>query len=188
MLRWLLRLFTHTAPLAVGFALGVYFLPILTAPPAPDRAAIKAASQGATYAGTFKRDLKGSGFLHRGEGEIRLMAERIVHDGALSPGLDYKLNLVSGFVEDEAGFLALKDNAARVGDAKSFDGFILDVPPGVGVAAYTTAVVWCEAFSQFISAAKYRWCERGSTDASRLRLPPKRLSMRDLGERIGASP
>ncbi len=156
MLHWLLRLFTHTAALAIGFALGVYFLPILTAPPGPDRAAIEAASEGATFTGTFRRDLKGSDFLHWGEGEIRLMANRIVHDGSLSPGPDYKLYLVSDFVEDEAGFLALKDKALRVGDVKSFDGFILNVPPGTDIAAYTTAVVWCEAFGQFISAAKYR--------------------------------
>lgn len=156
MLRWLLRLFTHTAALAIGFALGVYFLPILTAPPGPDRAAIAAASEGATFTGTFDRNLKGSDFLHWGEGEIRLMAGRIVHDGKLSPGPDYKLYLVSDFVDDEAGFLALKDKALRVGDVKSFDGFILDVAPGVDIAAYTTAVVWCEAFGQFISAAKYR--------------------------------
>ena len=111
---------------------------------------------GAAFTGTFRRDLKGSDFLHWGEGEIRLMANRIVHDGSLSPGPDYKLYLVSDFVEDEAGFLALKDKAIRIGDVKSFDGFILDVPPGVDIAAYTTAVVWCEAFGEFISAAKYR--------------------------------
>ncbi len=85
MFRWLLRLFTHTAALAIGFALGVYFLPILTAPPGPDRAAIEAASEGATFTGTFRRDLKGSDFLHWGEGEIRLMADRIVHDGGSPP-------------------------------------------------------------------------------------------------------
>ena len=156
MLRWLLLLFTHSAALAFGFALGVYFLPILTAPPGPDRAAIAAASEGATFTGSFQRNLKGSDFLPWGEGEIRLMATRIVHDGKLSPGPDYKLYLVSDFVDDEASFLALKDKALRVGDVKNFDGFILDLAPGVDIAAYTTAVVWCEAFGQFISAAKYR--------------------------------
>jgi hypothetical protein len=41
------------------------------------------------------------------------------------------------------------------------------VPAGVDVGAYTTVVVWCEAFSKFISAAKYRvgsiWLDHGGT-------------------------
>ena len=44
----------------------------------------------------------------------------------------------------------------RIGDIKTFDGFLVAVPHGVDVSTYTTVVVWCEAFSQFISAAKYR--------------------------------
>lgn len=31
-----------------------------------------------------------------------------------------------------------------------------DVPPAVDIEAYTTVVVWCETFSEFITAAKYR--------------------------------
>ena len=156
MFRWFFRLFSHGVALAMGFAAGIYVLPILTAPPGPDRAAIEAASTNVLYMGHFARDLAGSDFLHWGEGEVRLMADRIVHDGRLAPGPDYKLYLTTEFVDSKEGFLAVKDKAARVGDVKSFDGFILDVPPGVDVSAYTTAVVWCEAFSQFITAAKYR--------------------------------
>ena len=39
---------------------------------------------------------------------------------------------------------------------KTFNGFLVDVPSGIDIAAYTTVVVWCEAFGQFISAAKYK--------------------------------
>jgi Electron transfer DM13 len=156
MLRWFFRLFTHGAALAIGFALGIYLLPILTAPPGPDRAAIDAASANVLFTGRFDRNLPGSDFLHWGEGELRLMRDRIVHDGRLAPGPDYKLYLTSEFVDSKEGFLAIKDKALRVGDVKSFNGFILDVPPGVDVTAYTAAIVWCEAFSQFISAAKYQ--------------------------------
>jgi hypothetical protein len=108
------------------------------------------------FTGRFDPKLPGSDFLHWGEGELRLMTGKIVHAGRLAPGPDYKLYLAGEFVGTKEGFLRIKDKAVRIGDVKTFDGFILDVPQGVDVAAYTTAIVWCEAFSQFISAAKYR--------------------------------
>lgn len=43
-----------------------------------------------------------------------------------------------------------------MGDVKTFENFIVEVPASVDVAKYNTVVVWCEAFSQFITAAKYR--------------------------------
>ena len=155
MRRWIIGLVSHAAVLAIGFALGVYFLPILTAPAGPERAALVAAAADARFTGTFKRDLPGSDFLHWGEGTVSL-STRIVHDGRLSPGPDYKLYLVDQFVNGEFAFLKVKDQARLIGDVKSFNGFVLDVPAGVDVAAYTTVVVWCEAFSEFITAAKYR--------------------------------
>jgi hypothetical protein len=155
-MRRLMLVVTHLIALALGFAIGVYTLPILTAPAGPDSAAIDAAAASAEFKGAFDRNLKGSDFLHWGEGEVLVMPGKIAHKGRLSPGPDYKLYLTSEFVDDEASFLKLKDSAARIGDVKSFDGFILDVPQGIDVAAYTTAVVWCEAFGEFISAAKYR--------------------------------
>ena len=155
-MRRLFLFFTHIAALAVGFALGVYMLPILTAPPGPDKAALDQATSSAQFSGSFDRNLKGSDFLHWGEGTIHVMPDKIAHAGRMSPGPDYKLYLTTEFVDDEASFLKLKDNAARIGDVKTFEGFILAVPSGVDVASYNTAVVWCEAFGEFISAAKYR--------------------------------
>jgi len=32
----------------------------------------------------------------------------------------------------------------------------VQVPPGIDVGKYTTVIVWCESFSQFITAAQYR--------------------------------
>ena len=74
----------------------------------------------------------------------------------MAPGPDYKLYLVNQFVEDEAQFLKLKDGAKLIGDVKTFDGFIVDIPPGVDVKQYNTVLVWCESFSEFITAAKYQ--------------------------------
>lgn len=147
---------THAATLALGFGLGVYLLPILTAPSGPDAASVQAVTVAAKYRGRFDRKLKGSDFVHWGEGDVRLTKSQIAHEGRLAPGPDYKLYLAPEFVDTKEGFLAIKAKARRVGDVKTFDGFVIDVPPGVDVDAYTTVVIWCEAFSQFITAAKYR--------------------------------
>ena len=156
MRRWIIGLVSHAAALAIGFALGVYFLPVLTAPAAPAPAALAAAAAAARLAAATNRDLAGREFLQWGEGPGRLAARRIVHDGRLAPGPDYKLYLVDTFVNGEFTFLQVKDRARLIGDVKSFDGFVLDVPAGVDIAAFTTVVVWCEAFSEFITAAQYR--------------------------------
>ena len=156
MLHVLILIVTHVAVLVLGFLIGVYMLPILTAPKGPDVAALQATATGALYKGRFARNLKGSDFLHWGEGEVRVLPDRIAHEGRLAPGPNYYLYLTPEFVDTKDGFLAIKDKSQRIGEVKTFNGFIVDVPAGVDVGAYTTVVVWCEAFSQFISAAKYR--------------------------------
>lgn len=155
-MRLLILVGTHMAMLGAGFALGVYLLPILTAPASPDSATLASMAEDATFTGTFTRELEGSDFLHWGEGEISLSASQIVHQGKLAPGPDYKLYLVSEFVETEATFEAIKDQALQVGDVKTFGGFALPVPEGIDLTAYTTVVIWCEAFGEFITAARYR--------------------------------
>lgn len=147
---------SHLAVLLTGFVLGIYLLPILTAPAAPSAAQVQAAAGPASFKGNFRRDLAGSDLLHWGEGEVSVGQHSIALMGKVSPGPDYKLYLVPEFVENEAQFLQLKSRSQRVGDIKTFENFIVPVPDGVDVAQYTTVLVWCEAFSEFISAAKYR--------------------------------
>jgi hypothetical protein len=147
---------THLATLAVGFAIGVYTLPILTAPTPPTAMAVQSAAKVAQFSGTFRRDLKDSDALHWGEGRVSVGAKAISLEGEVSPGPDYKLYLLPEFVETEADFARLKPQAVRVGDVKTFRNFIVEVPDGVDVTRYTTVLVWCERFSQFITAAKYR--------------------------------
>lgn len=156
MLRWIVLMATHSLTLAFGVALGIYMLPILIAPPSPDQAILAQSVQTARYQGEFKRDLKGSDFLHWGEGTVSISASSIAHEGRLAPGPDYKLYLVPEYIEDEAGFLAIKDAAQLVGDIKTFDGFLLDIPQTIDIEAHTTVLVWCETFGEFISAARYR--------------------------------
>jgi hypothetical protein len=91
-----------------------------------------------------------------GAGLLSVGRQRIVLMGALAPGPDYKLYLSPEFVETEADFERLKPRMVRVGDVRTFENFVVDVPATVDVTKYTTAIVWCESFGQFISAAKYR--------------------------------
>jgi hypothetical protein len=155
-MRWIVLAATHGVMLAAGFALGIYLLPIITAPPSPDRAMLEESAASALYTAEFSRDLSGSDFLHWGEGTVSVAPDRITHRGSLAPGPDYKLYLVPEFVEDEAQFEAVRNQAVRIGDIKTFDGFLVDVPPAVDIEAFTTVLVWCETFGEFISAARYR--------------------------------
>ncbi len=156
MRRIVLSITTHAVALGAGFALGVYLLPILTAPPAPDAAMLEKTAQDAQFTATLTRDLRGSDLLHWGEGMISITDGQIVHEGRLAPGPDYKLYLVPEFVEHEDEFLPIKPDAQLIGDIKTFAGFLVDIPEGVDVTNYTTVLVWCEAFSEFITAAQYR--------------------------------
>ena len=156
MRRWLILLASHLVVLAMGFAGGIYTLPILTAPRAPDTAAFQMIATETLYAGRLARDLKGSDLLHWGEGELQVSRSRIAHIGRLAPGPDYKLYLAPRFVDTKEAFLQIKGESLRVGDVKTFNGFIVEVPVGVDVRDYSAVVVWCEAFDQFISAAEYQ--------------------------------
>lgn len=147
---------THVLALAIGFAAGIYALPILIAPSAPTATDVTAQAVSAEFTGQFRRDLKDSDLFHWGEGTVSISRRSIVLMGRLAPGPDYKLYLSSEFVETEADFLRLKPGMVRVGDVKTFDNFIVPVPEAVNPANYNTVIVWCETFGQFITAAKYR--------------------------------
>ena len=146
-------LITHAIAIAIGFGLGVYFLHILTEPPAPDAAALEEMAAEAQFQATLTRELRGSDFAHWGEGAISVSATQISHQGKLAPGPDYKLYLTKGLVDHEDNFD--RANAIRIGDVKRFSGFILDVPESVDVSAYDSVLIWCEAFGEFITAAAY---------------------------------
>lgn len=156
MKRVLLLAGSHVLALGIGFALGIYLLPVLTAPTAPSTADAASAAGAAAFTGRFKRDLKDSDLLHWGEGTVTVGRERIALVGKLAPGPDYKLYLSPEFVETEADFARLKPRMIRIGDVRTFDNFVVDVPASVDVSAYTSVIVWCETFSQFITAARYR--------------------------------
>ena len=147
---------SHLIVAGVGFAGGIYALPILIAPKAPTAEEVKAANSQVQFTAEFKRNLKDSDALHWGEGTVSVGSRAISLVGKLSPGPDYKLYLSPEFVETESDFERLKSTMIRVGDVKTFDNFVVSVPAGIDPAKYTAVIVWCETFSEFITAAKYR--------------------------------
>ena len=140
----------------IGFGAGIYLLPILTAPPGPATSDVRAAAEDSTHSGQFRRDLQDSDAFHWGEGTVFVGQQTISLEGSVSPGPDYKLYLSPEYVETEAAFIRLKPNMVYIGDIKSFENFIIPVPASVDPLAFNTIVVWCETFSQFITAAEYR--------------------------------
>jgi hypothetical protein len=156
MRKLLLLAATHLAALAGGFALGIYLLPILAAPPAPTAAQVQAAAADARFRGEFRRDLKGSDALHWGEGQVTVTPQAVTLAGRIAPGPAYRLYLVPEYVETPQDFLRVKARSLAVGDVKTFENFIVPLPPGTPLENYTAVVVWCESFSQFITAARYR--------------------------------
>lgn len=155
-MKTLILLASHLLAGALGFAIGIYALPILIAPPAPSDGDLAAQVATAAFKGEFRRDLAGSDALHWGEGSVMVSADNIALMGRLAPGPDYKLYLSPSFVETEADFVRLKASMVRVGDIKTFNNFLIPVSTRIDVSRYDTVVVWCETFGQFITSAKYR--------------------------------
>jgi hypothetical protein len=152
----LVLVLSHLVAIAIGFAGGIYALPILIAPAAPTSAEVVSQATSARYTGEFRRDLKDSDALHWGQGKVSLGPKSIVFEGELAPGPDYKLYLSPEFVETEADFKRLKSSMVRVGDVKTFRNFVVPVPESIDPGSYNAVIVWCETFSQFITAAKYK--------------------------------
>lgn len=149
-------LVSHLVVGAGGFALGIYMLPILIAPPAPTESEVKAASANAMFSGEFRRDLQDSDALHWGEGTVSIGATAVSLMGRLAPGPDYKLYFSPQYLETEAEFNQLKSQMLQVADIKTFENFVVDMPAGFDPTLYNTVIVWCETFGEFITSAQYR--------------------------------
>ncbi len=139
-----------------GFMAGIYTLPIMVAPEPLSMLELATASQNARYKAMISEGLDGSDFLHNGTGEFYLSPSEIVFKGTLTPGPDYQLYLSKKFVENEEQFMQHKNSMINIAEVKRFDGFIKQVPNQLDIDEYTTIVIWCEAFEEFITAAKYK--------------------------------
>ncbi len=146
---------THIVVAIFGFVLGIFTLPIITAPDAPSDDEITMATAQAEFIGQFQRDLKGSDFLHWGDGKILVGQKFIVLEGSIAPGPDYNLYLSPKFVETESEFEQIKSTMFKVGPVRTFENFIVPVTDSVDPNNFNTVVIWCESFGEFITAAKY---------------------------------
>ena len=104
--------------------------------------------------GRFVRDMPGSGARHWGDDTIMMNANKIWLDGTISPGPNCRLYPAPEFVDDGAGFLAIKAKSRQIGMVKAFENFVLDLPPAIDLDEYDAVVISCEAFKQFITAAR----------------------------------
>jgi hypothetical protein len=147
---------SHLFFLGVGFAIGIYVLPILTAPPAPDYEMVEQASKASEFVGMFSKDRKDSDAFHWGEGEFAIGPDSISFLGSLAPGPDYKLYLSPEFVETKVAFNQLKSSMVQIGDVKTFENFIVSLSSEIDPSNYTAAIVWCESFGQFITSGAYK--------------------------------
>ena len=142
------------AGVVVGFGLGVYFLPIIIADaPAADEVIIAAAEE-ASWQATFKKDLPGSDPIHWGEGTLFLSQGKVSLDGAVSPGPDYRLYLTPRYAETTSEFLAIKSQSRQIARIKGFKNFSYALDGSIDFSKYDSVVIWCERFSQFITAGR----------------------------------
>ena len=154
-MRILFLIFSHGAVLGIGFALGVYFLPILTAPNSANLSQIEQVVSNPVYKAEFKKGQRGNDFFHWGEGQLVITNNEIALKGKVAPGPDYKIYLTKKFVEHEDEFLPIKQNALYVADLKVFENFIVPLDKKINFEDYNTIIIWCEAFKEFIASAKY---------------------------------
>jgi len=140
----------------IGFALGIYLLPILIAPESPGNEEVRLVADNSRFMAEFRRDLQDSDALHWGDGALFIGPDSIALEGSLAPGPDYRLYLSPEFVETEAAFLALKSEMVEVGAVRTFENFMVPIPDAVDPGAFSAAIVWCESFDQFITAAAYQ--------------------------------
>ncbi len=155
-MKWLIRVCTHFLAVGIGFALGIYLLPILIAPESPATEAVRSAAKDSQFTAEFRRDLEDSDRLHWGEGTLYVGSNSIAFAGSLAPGPDYRLYLSPQFVETEQAFKTLKSEMVEVGPVRTFENFMVPVPSTVDTAKFSAAIVWCESFGQFITAGQYR--------------------------------
>ncbi len=136
--------------------LGIYLLPILTAPEGPSVSEVASSSEQALYKTRFHKQVAGSDLIHWGEGDVSINKASISLMGSLAPGPDYFLYLTKNLVDTSDSFLSIKQDSLKVGPIRTFDNFIVPLDESVDLEQYSAVVVWSETFSLFITSASFR--------------------------------
>ena len=147
---------SHSVFLIFGVGLGIYLLPILTAPKSIEITTINELEKNSLYTTEFVRELRGSDLFHWGEAKVTISNKKIIVNGSIAPGPDYKLYLTNTFVENEKEFLKIKNRSKYVSDVKTFKNFVVDISDEIDIKNYNSIIIWCEAFNEFITSAKYK--------------------------------
>lgn len=147
---------SHLALFGVGFGVGIYVLPILTAEKNSSADEIKEVKNNARYTGAFFKKQKGSNAVHWVDGKLYVSDQEIAFEGSIAPGPDYKIYLTKTQADDRNSFLKIKEESLYIGDLKNYGNFKKNLPNGVNIDEYTTVQIWCEKFEQFIGSAQYR--------------------------------
>ena len=149
-------LISHLTFFGIGFAVGIYVLPILTQEKSLTADEIRSVKDASQYSGKFDKNQKGSNAAHWAEGNLYVTDKEIAFEGTIAPGPDYKIYLTKKLANDKASFLEIKDESLYIGDLKSFRNFKKSLPNDVNLEEYTAVQIWCERFGQFISSASFR--------------------------------
>ena len=119
----------------------VNFLLILIAEKGLDTAAIEALSQSALHQVTFVRDLPRSDELRRGERVIIANADRIWLNGEISLGPDYRLYLISKYVETGVEFLQIKADPTHIVPIRALKNFSREIPADFEVTNFAAVLI-----------------------------------------------
>jgi len=144
---------SHLSLAGIGFAAGIYILPVLTAEKNSGVDEIKSVKQNARYFGKFEKNQVGSNAVHWAEGNLYINDREIAFEGSVAPGPDYKIYLTKTQANTKDEFMNIKEESLYIGDLKNFGNFIKQLPNGVEISDYAAVQIWCERFEQFISSA-----------------------------------
>ncbi|EGQ6362428.1 DM13 domain-containing protein [Escherichia coli] len=147
---------SHLALFSIGFGVGIYILPVLTAEKNATDDEVKSVKDNFRYQGTFVKNQKGSNAVHWVDGKLYVNDEAIAFEGSVAPGPDYKIYLTKTQADDRESFMKIKEESLYIGDLKNFGNFKKSLPNGVNIDEYTTVQIWCEKFEQFIGSASFR--------------------------------
>ena len=113
--------------------------------------------------GVFNPDAQGSDSLHRGWGWIQIVEyewiKRIVfwEDFKVTNAPDMYIYLVKGKSIETKEAFELAEKKYKLTRIQQFSGYqVYDIPSDVDISEYQSLVLWCDAFSVYMSSANLK--------------------------------